>query len=148
MSQDPIGLILDLRYNGGGYLTAAIEVTSEFVSESPIMYEVFGDGNRITYNSKPLGIATKIPLVVLINGGRHPASEISAGAIQDHGRGILVGTQSYGKGSVQNWITLVDDQGAIRVTIARWLTPNERQINELGLTPDYIIEINRRRSQK
>jgi len=141
LSQDPIGIILDLRYNGGGYLTAAIEVTSEFVSENPIMYEVFGDGNRITYNSKPLGIATKIPLVVLINEGSASASEISAGAIQDHGRGVLVGTQSYGKGSVQNWITLADDQGAIRVTIARWLTPNERQINELGLTPDYIIEI-------
>ena len=141
LSQDPIGIILDLRYNGGGYLTAAIEVTSEFVSKNPIMYEVFGDGNRITYDSKPLGIATKIPLIVLINEGSASASEITAGAIQDHGRGVLVGTQSYGKGSVQNWITLADDQGAIRVTIARWLTPNERQINELGLTPDYIIEI-------
>jgi carboxyl-terminal processing protease len=141
LNQDPIGLILDLRYNGGGYLTAAIEVSSEFVSENPIMYEVFGDGNRLTYNAKPLGIATKIPLIVLINEGSASASEITAGAIQDHDRGILVGTQSYGKGSVQNWINLADDQGAIRVTIARWLTPNERQINELGLTPDYIIEI-------
>ena len=130
-----------MRNNGGGYLTAAIEVTSEFVNKSPIMYEEFGDGSRVTYDAKPLGIFTKLPLVVLINGGTASASEITAGAIQDYNRGVLVGTQSYGKGSVQNWITLADDQGAIRVTIARWLTPNERQINEVGLTPDYIVEI-------
>ena len=141
LKQDPVGLILDLRNNGGGYLTAAIEVTSEFVNKSPIMYEEFGDGSRVTYDAKPLGIFTKLPMVVLINGGTASASEITAGAIQDYNRGVLVGTQSYGKGSVQNWITLADDQGAIRVTIARWLTPNERQINEVGLTPDYVVEV-------
>src|SRR5665648_73529 len=141
LKEDPQGLILDLRNNGGGYLTAAIEVTSEFVNKSPIMYEEFGDGSRVTYDAKPLGIFTKLPMVILINGGTASASEITAGAIQDYKRGVLVGTQSYGKGSVQNWITLADDQGAIRVTIARWLTPNERQINEIGLSPDYIVEI-------
>lgn len=141
LKQNAQGLILDLRNNGGGYLTAAIEVASEFVNKSPIMYEEFGDGSRVTYDAKPLGIFTKLPMVVLINGGTASASEITAGAIQDYMRGVLVGTQSYGKGSVQNWITLADDQGAIRVTIARWLTPNERQINEVGLTPDYIVEI-------
>ncbi len=137
----PVGLILDLRNNGGGYLNSAIEVSSEFVDQSPIMYEEFGDGEKIEYNAKLKGIATKIPLVVLINGGTASASEITAGAIQDYERGSLVGTQSYGKGSVQNWITLQDDQGAIRVTIARWLTPNQRQINSVGLTPDFIVEI-------
>lgn len=141
LTQNPKGLILDLRNNGGGFLTAAIEVTSEFVNKSPIMYEEFGDGSRVTYDAKPLGMLTKLPMVVLINGGTASASEITAGAIQDYNRGVLVGTQSYGKGSVQNWITLADDQGAIRVTIARWLTPNERQINEVGLSPDYIVEI-------
>jgi len=141
LKEDPQGLILDLRNNGGGYLTAAIEVTSEFVNKSPIMYEEFGDGSRVTYDAKPLGIFTKLPMVILINAGTASASEITAGAIQDYKRGVLVGTQSYGKGSVQNWITLADDQGAIRVTIARWLTPNERQINEIGLSPDYIVEI-------
>jgi carboxyl-terminal processing protease len=78
---------------------------------------------------------------VLINGGSASASEITAGAIQDYERGVLVGTQSYGKGSVQNWITLLNDSGAIRVTVARWLTPNERQINSVGLTPNIIVEI-------
>jgi carboxyl-terminal processing protease len=86
-------------------------------------------------------MATEIPLVVLINEGSASASEITAGAIQDYKRGVLVGKTSYGKGSVQNWLTLQNDQGAIRVTIARWLTPNERQINELGLTPDFDVEI-------
>ncbi|PKO07060.1 MAG: hypothetical protein CVU41_03980 [Chloroflexi bacterium HGW-Chloroflexi-3] len=141
LKQKPVGLILDMRNNGGGYLNTAIDVASEFVSQSPIMYEEFGDGERITYKAKPNGLATEIPLVVLINEGTASASEITAGAIQDYGRGVLVGKTSYGKGSVQNWVTLQNDQGAIRVTIARWLTPNERQINSLGLAPDYEIEI-------
>lgn len=141
MKENPKGLILDLRNNGGGYLNTAIEVSSQFVSESPIMIEEFGDGERITYKAKPNGIATKIPLVVLINEGSASASEITAGAIQDHQRGVLVGKTSYGKGSVQNWVSLQNDQGAIRITIARWLTPNERQINEVGLTPDFEVEI-------
>jgi carboxyl-terminal processing protease len=141
LKQKPVGLILDMRNNGGGYLNTAIDVASEFVSQSPIMYEEFGDGERITYKAKPNGLATEIPLVVLINEGTASASEITAGAIQDYGRGVLVGKTSYGKGSVQNWVTLQNDQGAIRVTIARWLTPNERQINTLGLAPDYEIEI-------
>lgn len=141
LKENPDGLILDLRNNGGGYLNTAIDVTSEFVSQSPIMYEEFGDGERITYKAKPNGLATEIPLVVLINEGSASASEITAGAIQDYERGVLVGMTSYGKGSVQNWVTLQNDQGAIRVTIARWLTPNGRQINELGLTPDIKVEI-------
>jgi carboxyl-terminal processing protease len=141
LRQKPVGLILDMRNNGGGYLNTAIDVASEFVSQSPIMYEEFGDGERIIYKAKPNGLATEIPLVVLINEGTASASEITAGAIQDYGRGVLVGKTSYGKGSVQNWVALQNDQGAIRVTIASWLTPNERQINSLGLEPDYEIEI-------
>lgn len=141
LKQKPVGLILDLRNNGGGYLNTAIDVASEFVSQSPIMYEEFGDGKRITYKAKPNGMATEIPLVVLINEGTASASEITAGAIQDYERGVLVGKTSYGKGSVQNWVTLQKDQGAIRVTIARWLTPKERQINQIGLAPDYEVEI-------
>ncbi len=140
LKNNPRGIILDLRNNGGGYLNTAIEVTSEFVSESPLMIEEFGDGTRTTYKAKPNGIATKIPMVVLINEGSASASEIMAGAIQDYGRAILVGKQSYGKGSVQNWIPLKNDQGAVRVTIARWLTPKERQINEIGLAPDVEVE--------
>ena len=105
------------------------------------MYEEYGDGTRETYNAIKGGLATEIPLVVLINEGSASASEIVAGAIQDTGRGKLVGVTSFGKGSVQTWVPLKDDQGAVRVTIARWLTPNGRTIHEIGLEPDYKVEL-------
>lgn len=140
MRQNPKGMILDLRYNGGGYLHTAIEVASEFIGEGVVMYEEYGDGTRKTYEASRGGLATDIPLVVLINEGSASASEIVAGAIQDKKRGQLVGVTSFGKGSVQNYQKLVNDQGAVRVTIARWLTPLERQINGIGLEPDYLIE--------
>ena len=95
---------------------------------------------RDSYEVQAGGLATEIPLVVLVDEGTASASEITAGAIQDYERGILVGTTTYGKGSVQNWLALVNDQGAIRVTIARWLTPKGRQINEVGIEPDYVVE--------
>lgn len=139
LAQEPIGLILDLRLNGGGYLSAAIEVASEFISDGVIMTEQFGDGREQVYEAKPGGLATEIPLVVLVNAGSASASEIVAGAIQDHERGLLVGETTYGKGSVQNWIPLPQDSGAVRVTIARWYTPNGRQIHQIGLTPDIEI---------
>lgn len=141
LDQKPVGLILDLRNNGGGALETAIQVSSEFIGEGVVMYEEFGDGKRDERRADPGGLATEIPLVVLINEGSASASEIVAGAIQDRGRGQLVGTTSFGKGSVQNWIPLVDDQGAVRVTIARWLTPNGRTIHEVGLTPDVVVEL-------
>lgn len=141
MANNPAGLVLDLRYNGGGLLTTAVEVASQFISEDVIMYEEFGDGTFNELKAERFGLARDIPMVVLVNDGTASASEIVAGAIQDYGRGKIVGIQTYGKGSVQNWIDLKDDQGAIRVTIARWLTPLKRQINEVGLTPDVIVEI-------
>jgi carboxyl-terminal processing protease len=141
MKQDPKGMILDLRNNGGGYLETAIDVASEFIPGGVIMYEEYGDGTRETYEARRGGSATEIPLVVLINEGSASASEIVAGAIQDRGRGQLVGETSFGKGSVQTYNALVNDQGAVRVTIARWLTPNQRQINEIGLEPDVKVEI-------
>jgi carboxyl-terminal processing protease len=141
LAQNPKGLILDLRYNGGGYLDTAIDVSSEFIKDGVVMYEQFGDGSRRTFESKGNGIATDIPMVVLINEGSASASEIVAGAIQDRGRGQLVGVTSFGKGSVQVYTELDDNQGAVRITIARWLTPNERTIHEQGLTPDVEVEI-------
>lgn len=139
--QNPDGLILDLRNNGGGYLNSAIDVASEFIDNGVIVYEQYGDGTRNTFEAKGGGVATEIPMVVLINEGSASASEIVAGAIQDHQRGQLVGTKSYGKGSVQVWTDLVDNQGAVRVTVARWLTPNERTIHGVGLTPDVEVQI-------
>jgi carboxyl-terminal processing protease len=142
LAQNPDGLILDLRYNGGGYLDTAIDVVSEFLPADQVaMYEEFGDGTRRTLTTSNKGTAKDIPLVVLVNEGTASASEITAGAIQDYGRGVLVGVKTYGKGSVQNWVPLQNDQGAIRVTIARWLTPKERQINLVGLEPDYSVEL-------
>jgi len=141
LRQNPTGLILDLRNNGGGYLDTAIDVASQFIDDGVILYEDYGNGQRQTYNAKGRGLATKIPMVVLINEGSASASEIVAGAIQDHNRGKLIGTTSFGKGSVQIVTRLVNDQGAIRVTIARWLTPDERTIHQLGLTPDLEVEI-------
>jgi len=142
LTENPKGLIFDLRNNGGGLLTTAIEVVTEFLPEDKVaMYEDFSDGTRKVFKTKRGGLATDIPLVVLINEGTASASEITAGAIQDYGRGKLVGVTSFGKGSVQNWIPLQDDQGAVRITIARWLTPNEKQIAQVGLTPDIEVEI-------
>lgn len=143
MARNPKGIILDLRNNGGGYLQTSVEVTSQFVGEGVALYEQYGDGSRTTYDIIPGGMATdkKIPMVVLINEGSASASEIVAGALQDYGRAKLVGMVSYGKGSVQNWIPLSGENGAVRITIARWLTPNEHTIHEIGLTPDVIVQM-------
>ena len=82
-----------------------------------------------------------IPLVVLVNGGSASASEIVAGAIQDYERGLLVGTTTFGKGSVQIVSTLDNNRGAVRITIANWLTPDERLIQDIGLEPDFVVEV-------
>ena len=140
LKQNPSGIILDLRNNTGGYLDTAIAVASEFLSDGVVLIEEYGDGTRDTLKAKSGGLATDIPLVVLVNEFSASASEVLAGAIQDYGRGQLVGVTTFGKGSVQRWIPLNDDQGAVRVTIARWLTPKERQISEIGLTPDVVVE--------
>ena len=139
MAQNPKGIVIDLRNDPGGYLTTAVEVASEFIDDGVILYEKYGDGRRDEYKALGHGRATKIPLVVLINEGSASASEILAGALQDYGRATLVGVKSYGKGSVQNWQPLSNDQGAARVTIAKWLTPKERAIDHIGLMPDVYV---------
>jgi carboxyl-terminal processing protease len=143
MAQKPKGIILDLRNNGGGYLQTAVEVASQFIGDGVVLYEQYGNGKRTTYDVIPGGMATdtSIPMMVLINEGSASASEIVAGALQDVGRAKLVGVTSYGKGSVQNWIPLSGDNGAVRITIARWLTPNGNTIDRIGLTPDYVMEM-------
>jgi len=141
LAEDPVGLIIDLRNNGGGYLQTAVEVGSEFIFDEIILYEDYGsDEELIEFRASKKGIATDIPLVLLVNEGSASASEIVAGAFQDLDRGPLVGATTFGKGSVQNWIALDNDQGAVRITIARWLTPDKRQIHEVGLVPDYEVE--------
>jgi carboxyl-terminal processing protease len=140
MAQNPKGLILDLRNNGGGYLQTAVEVSSQFLPKDKIvLYEQYGNGQKDSYTSLGDGLATDVPMVVLINEGTASASEIVAGALQDYSRATLVGVVSYGKGSVQTWTPLSNDQGAVRITIAKWLTPNGRAIHKIGLTPDVYV---------
>ena len=140
LKQNPKGIVIDLRNNPGGYLSTAVEVASEFIDEGVVLYEQYGDGRRDQYEALGNGQATEIPLVVLINEGSASASEILAGALQDYERAKLVGVQSFGKGTVQNRVPLSNDQGAARVTIARWLTPKEREIDHVGLAPDVYVE--------
>lgn len=142
LDQDVQGLVIDFRNNGGGLLTTAIHVASEFLPEGEVvLYERYGDGTEDIHKTIPGGLATDIPITILINEGSASASEVVAGALQDLERGQLVGVTSYGKGSVQNWVPLNNNQGAVRVTIAKWLTPLERTIHEIGLTPDVVVEI-------
>jgi carboxyl-terminal processing protease len=139
MAKNPKGLVLDLRNNGGGYLQTAVEVVSQFAPKGVVLYEKYGDGKQNQFDVIPGGLATNIPMVVLINEGSASASEITAGALQDYGRAKLVGVVSYGKGSVQSWVPLSDNQGAVRVTVAKWYTPNDRTIEGKGLTPDVYV---------
>jgi len=141
LAQNPKGLIFDLRYNSGGYLDVAIQVGSEFLSDGVVTYEEYGNGTLDTFNVTGDGIATQIPMVVLVNEWSASASELVAGALQDRERAQLVGVTTYGKGTVQNWIALSENEGAVRVTIARWLTPNSRNVTGAGLTPDVEVKI-------
>ena len=141
-SQGAQGIILDLRNNSGGYLLTAVDVASEFIGDGPIVYEKYGDGRENdVYSAVQGGTALDIPMVVLVNEGTASASEIVAGALQDYGRAKLIGVTTYGKGSVQIWTPLSDDQGAVRITIAKWLTPDERTIHQQGLEPDVVVEL-------
>lgn len=134
-------LILDLRRNPGGYVTAAREVASEFVGSGPIFWEQDAQGVQIPTDAEPGGLATdpEIALVVLIDRGSASASEIVAAALQDTGRATIVGETSFGKGTVQQWQELPGEGGAFRLTIARWLTPDKRWIHDIGIQPDIEV---------
>jgi len=141
LAQNPKGLILDLRDNPGGYLNTAVEVVSQFVDHGPVVYEQSSDGSKKEYDAMSGGLATKIPMVVLINSNSASASEITAGALQDDGRAKLVGVVSYGKGSVQIRVPLSNNEGAVAITIAHWLTPKGTLIDKKGLTPDVYVSM-------
>ncbi|MCA9935795.1 MAG: S41 family peptidase [Anaerolineales bacterium] len=138
LAQDPVGLILDLRRNPGGALTSAIDIADIFLPEGTILTERFGNGRSDSFKATDEGIAQDIPLVVLVDEGSASASEVLAGAIRDHERGILVGQTTFGKGTVQTWQEL-SNGGGVRITIARWLTPDETWVHETGLEPDYVV---------
>ncbi len=136
------GIVLDLRENPGGFVDQARTIASQFIGSGPIYWEQVADGSRHPVEAEPGGIATDraLPVAVLVDKGTASASEILAGALQDTGRAMLIGTTTYGKGTVQEWQLLGRDTGGFRLTIARWLTPSQRWINGRGLTPNVVVE--------
>jgi carboxyl-terminal processing protease len=135
LAQNPSGLIFDLRDNPGGFLDQAVSVADIFLPEGVVLYERNLRGLDEVFRSGNGGVAVEIPLVVLINAGSASASEIVAGAIQDRERAVLIGETTFGKGSVQLPHNL-SDGSELRVTIARWYTPNNNSIDGVGVSPD------------
>lgn len=134
-------IVLDLRDNGGGYLEAAVAVSSKFIPSGPIVSVESRASNITTLDADNTAIAP-LPLAVLVNGYTASASEITSGAIQDSSVGAIVGTKTFGKGVVQT-IYPLPDGSAVKVTTARYLTPRNRDINHLGITPDIVITENK-----
>lgn len=135
------GVVLDLRGNPGGYLDAGVAVANEFISSGTIVEERFKTGVITPFEADGKGRLLNMPVVVMVNGGSASASEILAGALQDTKRAQVVGTQSFGKGSVQEVVSFPDGS-SLRVTVAKWYTPNGRSISDGGITPDKVVEDN------
>jgi len=133
-------LILDVRNNPGGLLEQAIQVTSQFLSRGNVLLQEDGNGSRQEFPVKPGGIATDLPLVVLINRGSASSSEIFAGAIQDQRRGQVVGETTFGTGTVLKPYRL-SDGSALLLGTSQWLTPNGRLIRQQGIEPDVLVEL-------
>jgi carboxyl-terminal processing protease len=134
------GLILDLRFNGGGFLDGSDELCSLFMKKGKVVTVERRNAEPVHHYVSGSPIAPNLPLVILINEGSASASEIVAGALQDHKRATVIGKQSFGKGTVQEVIDLPGGS-SLRVTIAKWLTPDGRDIGKEGVTPDIEIEI-------
>jgi len=132
------GIVLDLRDNPGGILDSAVAVASQFLKQGIVLYALDSSEKKETWNVKPGGLATDLPLAVLVNGNSASASEVVAGALQDYGRAPLIGNQTFGKGSINHFRQL-SDGSAIYISIGRWYTPNGRQIEGNGLTPDIVV---------
>lgn len=139
LPERPKGVILDLRYNGGGYLDGAVDITSEFMEKGKVVTikKRNPEEDEVIYVSGQARMAN-VPMAVLINKGSASASEIVAGAIQDNNRGKVIGENSFGKGTVQTVENLVGGS-SLRVTIAKWFTPNDQNINETGIKPDIEV---------
>ncbi len=133
------GIILDLRGNPGGLLSATVDVASEFLTDGLVTYEVNSRGNREDWKVKKGGHFPDIPLVTLVDNFSASGSEVLTGALQDHGRSVIIGTNTFGKGSV-NLLRGLSNGGGVYLTIGRWFTPNGRLIEEIGIDPDVVIE--------
>jgi carboxyl-terminal processing protease len=136
--RSPRGWVLDLRGNPGGYLDAAVSVASQFVEDGVVLYEERREGDRQEIRTRGRGRATNGHVAVLIDRGTASAAEIVAAAIRDNGRGTIIGERSFGKGTVQVVHNLTDGS-AIRITVARWLTPSGEPIQSVGLPPSLVV---------
>lgn len=140
ISQSVSGIIIDVRDNPGGYLDQAVAVTSIFVDEGVVVSEVGRDGRHDEQRVNGQALWASQPMVVLVNGGTASAAEIVAGALQDHHRATVIGATTFGKGSVQDYQQL-SDGSSLKLTVAKWLTPNGRSISEQGIQPDLAVAI-------
>ena len=141
LKQNPSGIILDLRNDPGGYLQTAVDVASNWVAAGKVVVtEAKSDGSSTPYIAAGLNRLAGIKTVALINGGSASAAEILAGALHDYGIVKLVGDKSFGKGSVQELVDLKDGS-AVKVTVAKWITPNGKNLNKDGLDPDIPVKI-------
>lgn len=132
-------LVLDLRNNPGGLLTAVVDVAGEFLSDGLVLFEVNGDGERTDWNARNGGLAVGLPMAVLVNSSSASGSEVLAGALAAHGRAVVIGTQTFGKGSV-NLLQPLSDGSGLRYTVARWYTPDGLLIEGAGLEPDIVVD--------
>jgi carboxyl-terminal processing protease len=134
-------LVLDVRDDPGGFVDAAVAISSQFLADGPVFWEEDADGRQRAIDVTGGGLATDpgIELVVLVNAGSASASEILAGALQDAGRAMLVGERTFGKGTVQEWTQLPGESGGFRLSVAKWLTRDKSWIHETGLLPDVEV---------
>lgn len=137
----PLGIILDLRDNPGGYLYAAVEMAGWWAGEKLVVFEKGKDGQSKEHISSRPSVFGKIPTIILVNKGSASASEIMAGALQDYKLAKILGETTFGKGTVQELIELKDGS-MIKITVAQWLTPNQREIETSGIEPDIKVELN------
>lgn len=141
-SKKPKGIILDLRNNPGGFLDLAVTLSSEWLDQDAVVVkEKFRNpAQNKSFTANGMHRLRGIPTVILVNGGSASASEIMAGALQDHGKAKIIGTTTFGKGSVQDFEQFAD-QSSLKITVAEWLTPKDRAINDKGITPDIVSEL-------
>jgi carboxyl-terminal processing protease len=133
------GIIIDVRNNPGGLMNVSTDIADELLGKATIVYTEDKNGNKeYIYSDNKL---TDLPLVILVNGGSASASEILAGAVKDNGRGLLVGTTTFGKGVVQRLRDLPDGSG-IKLTVSEYFTPADKNIHGIGIEPDFVVELN------
>ena len=148
LQKNPAGIVLDVRNNPGGYLEGAVFIASEFLEGGDVVLQENNEGQRTLFKVSRAGKLTKIPMIVLINKGSASASEIVAGALEDRKRARLLGEKSFGKGTIQEAQNLAGDTG-IHITVAKWLTPNGRWVNETqGFEPDVKIGMDKEDATK